>query len=132
MSVAYFIVLDNDQADFDPFVNGKAIAHAFDELRNFCETNGLKTIENFHSQDVGELMEGFDDMDIPDIDLPEQEALWFDAQEGIDWINALLQNIENQKPGFATEEIVEELREYLQVFEKSKSAGARWHLEMDF
>ena len=127
MSVAYFIVLDNDQVDFDPFVNGKAIAHAFEEITNFCKSNGLKTIEDFHSQDVGELMEGFDDIDIPD-----QVTLWLDAQEGIDWVTSLLEKIEAQKPAFATADVIEELREYLDVFEKSKSAGANWHLEMDF
>ena len=127
MSVAYFIALDNDHVGFDPFVNGKAIAHAFDDITKFCHSNGLKTIEDFHSQDVGELMEGFDD-----IDIPEQATLWLDAQEGIDWATALLEKIETQKPGFATEDIIEELNEYLAVFENAKSAGAKWHLEMDF
>ena len=127
MSVAYFIVLDNAEVGVDTFVNGKAIAHAFDELTNFCKAQGLKTIEDFHSQDISEFMEDFDDVEIP-----EPEILWFDAQEGIDWITSLLEKIESQNPDFTTEAIIEDLREYLEVFKKTKTVGAKWHLKLDF
>ena len=127
MSVAYFIVLENDEVDFDTYVNGKAIAHAVDEIAKFCTTHGLKTIEDFHSQDVNELMEDFDD-----IEIPEQEILWFDAQDGIDWVTALLEKIESKRPSFANEAIIEDLREYLEVFKNIKTVDTKWHLEIDF
>ena len=127
MSVAYFIVLDNAEEGVDTFVNGKAIAQAFDEITTFCEAQGLKTIEDFHSQDISEFMQ-----DIDDVEIPGQEILWFDAQEGIDWITSLLEKIESQNPDFTTEAIIEDLREYLEVFKKTKTVGAKWHLELDF
>ena len=113
--------------DFDTYVNGKAIAHAVDDIAKFCETHGLKTIEDFHSQDFSELMEYFDD-----IEIPEQEILWFDAQEGIDWVTILLEKIESQRPRFANEAIIEDLREYLEVFKNMKTVDTKWHLEIDF
>ena len=127
MSIAYFIVLENEEVDFDTYVNGKAIAHVVDEIAKFCITHGLKTIEDFHSQDFSELMEDFDD-----IEIPEQEILWFDAQEEIDWVTTLLEKIESQRPNFATEAIIEDLREYLEVFKNMENVDTKWHLEIDF
>ncbi len=127
MSVAYFIVLDNEEVDFDTFVNGKGIACAFDEINEFCESHELKTIEDFHSQDVSEFMEDFDDLEIP-----EQEIKWFSAQEGIDWASSLIDNLESKKPKFLTDEVIEDLQKYLEVFNNSKKVGAKWHLELDY
>ena len=127
MSVAYFIVLDNEDVDFDSFINGKAIGHAFDELVEFCETHQLKTIEDFYSQDASEFLEGIDD-----IEIHEQEVLWFDAQQGIDWATNLIQKLQTENPKFETAAVIEDLGEYLEVFNNTKKVNAKWHLELDF
>jgi predicted metal-dependent phosphoesterase TrpH len=127
MSVAYFIVLDKDDVNFDPFVNGKAIAHAFDELESFCKLHQLKTIEDFHSQDLSEFMEELDEFE-----MPEQEEAWFTADEGIEWIVSLLAKLNSEKPAFASLAVYDDLNEYLAVFNNAKRAAAKWHLELDF
>ena len=127
MSVAYFIVLDNEEVDFDTFVNGKAIAHASDELVEFCEKHKLKTIEDFFSQDASEFKDEFDD-----VEMPEKEVLWFNAQEGIDWATTFIEKLNSEKPKFSTVAVIEDLQEYLDVFNKTKAIGAKWHLELDF
>lgn len=127
MSVAYFIVLDKEDVDFDPFVNGKAIAHAFNDLESFCKLHQLKTIEDFHSQDVSDFIEELDD-----IEMPEQDEAWFSADEGIEWVASLLTKLQLEKPAFASPEICEDLNEYLDVFNNAKRAGAKWHFELDF
>lgn len=127
MSVAYFIVLDKDDVDFDPFVNGKAIAHAFDELASFCKQHQLKTIEDFHSQDLSEFVDELDDFE-----MPEQEEKWFTADEGVEWVTSLLAKLNSEKPIFASQDIYEDLKEYLEVFKDAKRVCAKWHLELDF
>ncbi|HOY23985.1 MAG TPA: hypothetical protein PK002_12585 [Cellvibrio sp.] len=127
MSVAYFIVLDKDDVDFDPFVNGKAIAHAFDELESFCKQHQLKTIEDFHSQDISEYMEELDD-----IEVPGRDEAWFAADEGIEWVTSLVAKLKSEKPAFASPDIYDDLNEYLDAFNNAKRAGAKWHLELDF
>lgn len=127
MSVAYFIVLDNEEVGFDTFVNGKAMAHASDELVEFCEEQKLKSIEDFFSQDASEFMD-----DLDDIEMPEQEILWFNAQEGIDWSTALIEKLKSEKPKFPTDAVIEDLQEYLEVFNKTKEIDAKWHIELDF
>jgi len=127
MSAAYFIVLENEEVDFDSFVNGKNIAHAFDELIEFCKTQKLKTIEDFHSQDIGEFMENFDD-----IEIPEQEIKWFNAQEGIDRASSLIEKLESEVPKFDSCAVIEDLKEYLEVFNDAKKVDVKWHLELDY
>ena len=127
MSVAYFIVLDNDEVDFDTFVNGKAIAHAFDELVRFCKKHKFKTIEDFFSQDASDFLDEFDD-----IEMPEQEVLWFNAQVGIDWATALIEKLKSEKTSFSTDAVIDDLQEYLEVFNKTKEIDAKWHFELDF
>lgn len=127
MSVAYFVVLDKEDVQFDTFVNGKAIAHAFDELTAFCNKNNLNGMEDFVSQNMSEfMMEEFGD-----IDVPEQEEKWFDAKEGVDWINALIDKLKEKSPKFFQEELLEDLTEYREVFQNAEKAGAKWHLEFD-
>ena len=127
MSVAYFIVLDNEDVGFDTFVNGKGIAHAFDELFKFCEAHKLKTIEYFHSQDVSEFMQDFDDIEIPD-----QKINWFNAQEGIDWAVSLIKKLKSESPDFNTDEVIEDLQDYIEVFNNTNKINAKWHLELDY
>lgn len=127
MSLAYFIVLDKKDVEFDDLVNGKNIAQAFDELSGFCESHDLKGIEDFHYQDVSEFIDDFDDLE-----LPAQEEVWFDAREGIEWVSALIAKLKGERPKFLTDAILEDLVEYLEVFKNAESVNAKWHLELDF
>lgn len=128
MSVAYFVVLDKEDVEFDTFVDGKAIAHAFDELTAFCNENNLNGVEDFVSQNLSDfMMEEFGD-----IDVPEQEEKWFDAREGVEWANTLIDKIKEKSPIFLQEDILEDLKEYREVFQNAEKAGVKWHLELDF
>ena len=127
MSVAYFIVLNDDEVDFDTFVDGKSIAQVFDALTEFCNSHDLKTIEDFHSQDVSEMLDEFDG-----IELPEQEEIWFNAEEGIEWVNSLIEKLQCENPSFLNKAILEDLNDYLEVFKNTRKSGVKWHLELDF
>jgi len=131
MSVAYYIVLDNDEPGFDPFVNGKAIAHAIEELDQLCEQAGLPRLESFIGQsaeDVAELLG--EDIDWPEDE--EAEHVWHTADSGIAYIEALIHAIRNMQHGSqASDEVLEDLEEYKNVLEQAKEVGAKWHLALD-
>jgi hypothetical protein len=128
MSVAYFIVLENETLDFDTFVNGKNIAHAFDELVSMCKKYELKSIEDFVCQDVSEFLSG----ELDDVDIPAQDSLWFEAQEGIDWATSLIDKIRNSAVSFEADPVIEDLNDYIDVFNKAKKHNAKWRFELDF
>ncbi|NNF00675.1 MAG: hypothetical protein HKN25_16790 [Pyrinomonadaceae bacterium] len=84
----------------------------------------MKTIEDFFSQDASDF--------VGDIELPEQEILWIDAQQGIDWASALIEKLKSEKPQFPAGSVIEDLEEALEVFAKTKKINAKWHFELDF
>lgn len=132
MSVAYYIVLDNDAPDFDSFVNGKAVAHAIEDLNELCEQAGLPLLESF----VGQSVDDIADMLGEDIDLPEDETgehVWHTAEAGITYLDSLMDAIRNNQHGLeASSDVLEDLEEYKSVLEQAKDASMKWHLALDF
>ncbi len=120
MSVAYFITLDSDDPGFDAFVDGKVLTRHVDSVNAIAADIGLKQFEDYAFQDLSEF--GGPDMD-------EQ---WFDAAEGIAWATALRAHLRNH-PGAVGDAagVIEDLDDYIRVFEEAESRGLKWHLELD-
>lgn len=131
MSVAYYIILDTETPGFDTFVNGKAIAHA-DDLEAFCAKCGLPALESFVSQSREEL----EDMLEEDVELPEGEsddAQWFDAEEGVNYVDALIAALRKEPDALeATADVIDDLLEYKAVLEQAQAIDAKWRLAPDF
>ena len=116
MSTAYYIALEKEDVEFDTFVNGKAVAHAADEISELCESNNTKVIDDFLSQDPSEFLEDFD--------LPNDfEIQWYKAEEGLDYFNSLINLISSNDCSFDKNNVVSDLNEYLAVLQKAKEAN---------
>lgn len=129
MSVAYYIVLDNDDPGFDPFVNGKFLAKETERLDAICEKLGIKKLDDFLAMSEEDLSDMLDE----DIELPESEGeQWFSAEEGIAFIAALTAYLSAHSTAVKnTKGVLEDLAEYAEVLEKAKTIGAKWHVNMD-
>jgi hypothetical protein len=132
MSVAYYIELDDEDPGFETFVNGKAVAHAIEDLDALCEREGIAKLEDF----MGQSMDDVADMLGEDIDMPddaESDALWFEAQAGLDAIDALVGAIQKTPDALSdADAVLEDLAEYRAVLQQAAALGARWHLALDF
>lgn len=63
--------------------------------------------------------------------LPELE--WYDPQEGLDLVSKLSAHIQaNPSAVKNAKGVLADLKEYKDVFDKAKSVGARWNLQVDF
>jgi hypothetical protein len=133
MSVAYYIVLKDEMDGFDPFVNGKALAHANEKaLEKLCAELKIKPLTAFISQDPEELADFIagEGMDAPD-DLPAEE--WFDAEEGLLVVRTLRRHLgDNPKALKDAAAICDDLAEYEAVLERLHKEGVKWHLAVDF
>ena len=129
MSVAYYIVLDNDEPGFDAFVNGKFVAKEATKLDVICNKLGIRKFDDFLTMSEDDIS----DMLGEEVELPEgEEEQWFTADEGIAFVNALITHLkENPKDVKNPEGVLEDLAEYADIFEKAKNVGANWHLNMD-
>ena len=131
MSVAYYIVLDDEEPGFEMDVNGKAVASSIEELDAICEKNGLSRLDDFMGQSIDELS----DLLGEDIGLPEGEnegQLWFSPDEGIALLGALIERVKDSPKALAlSEEVLEDLEAFRAVLVSAKSIGAKWHLAVD-
>jgi len=121
MSTAYFIVLDSDDPGFDAFVDGKLLTRELDIVNGVADSLGLKHLEDYAFQDLSEFGG------------PEMELEWFAADEGIGWVSAILSDLRDQ-PASGTDMagVIDDLEDYLRVFEEAHKRGLKWHLELDF
>lgn len=62
MGAAYFIVSEEPIEGFDTFVDGKALAHASDQLDTLAEAAGVRPLMDFFSMDPQEVDAIFDDL----------------------------------------------------------------------
>jgi hypothetical protein len=125
MSVAFYIVLDNDDPGFDTFVNGKALAKESEKLDAICQKLELPKFDDFVSMSADDMSEFIED----DAELPAMEEKWFDAEDGLKFVNALIAHIKDMKNFKA---VSEELGEYANILSKANAIGAKWHLAIDF
>lgn len=121
MSTAYFIVLDQDDPDFDSFVDGKMLTQQLGAVNKVANTLGLKQFEDYAFQDLSEFGG------------PDLEPEWFGATEGVKWASAILQQLRDD-PGAVkdVEAVIEDLEEYVRVFKEAEKRDLKWHLELDF
>lgn len=128
MGVALYIVLDNEDPGFDPFVNGKAIAKETKGLDAISKKLGISKFDDFISMSSDDLAEFLDD----DAELPEQDVKWFTADEGLAFVAALTSYIRSNPASVKNQaDLLEDLTEYTEVFGKAKAVGAKWHLNID-
>lgn len=124
MSVAWYIVLEQKIPALDPFVNGKALAHASKELDALTKQAGLRPLMEFFSASPAELkslgVEGANE-------LPTEQ--WFTAEDGLRTVRALIVEAEKGKMG---QRILDDLAKFERVLEAAYEHGVRWHLAVDF
>lgn len=128
MSVAFYIVLDNDEPGFETFVNGKALAKDSEKLDAISKKLGIPTFEDFISMSADD----FEDLLDEEAEIPEQEEKWFSADEGIAFVQAMANYIVSNPSAVKNQKaVLEDLEEYAQVLSSAKAIGARWHLNLD-
>ncbi len=134
MGAALFIVLDNRNPGFDPFVNGKAVARDSKCLARIARSLGLQEFDEFVSQDTEEARATLEAIGggVPG-DIPPLEEQWFDPGEGIDLITKVAEYIKtNRKSVKNVDGVLSDLAEYCEVLAKAKSIGAKWHFAIDY
>lgn len=85
----------------------------------------LKPLEHYVSQDLSDIL---DDVDIA----IDKAPIWFPASEGITWVQTMSDYIQaNPQHVEAAGAALEDLQDYLRVFEQLNALGYMWHLEVD-
>ena len=120
----YCLSLDNPNPGFEASFE----SHIFSDVSNDIEeiTKQLKIkshLELFSYEAQNDLCPpGYQETEIP----------WFDAQEGIDWLEAVIGYIRaNPSSVEEPDELLADLTDCGNVLRKAKAIGAKWHFWMD-
>jgi hypothetical protein len=134
MSVAYFIVLQQEISGFDPFVNGKHLAAESDRLDQVAAELGVPPLMQFFSvspEELGDVLESLDVDDMPDAELAEES--WFEAREGLATVRALLCYLrENIGAVGNSAGVISDLEDFERVLSEAEERQVKWHLGVDF
>jgi len=133
MSVALYVVLEQEIPGFNHSVNGKALGRAASVLDALAAEIGVQPLMEFFSASPEELV-GF--AESQGVNLKENATRWpterwFPAEDGLKTVRALTQEIESKKVDQA-ERILSDLEEFRRVLEVAKENCVKWHLAVDF
>jgi hypothetical protein len=129
MGFAYYIILDNKEPEFDTLVGGWFIANDIHKLSSICRRHKIKLLEDFITMSPDDIYDMLGD----DVDLPEEyREKWFTADEGISLVTTLINHIrENPKDVKNADGVLKDLTDFLNLFEKARGIGAKWHFNVD-
>lgn len=135
MAASLYIVVEGEDPGFDIFVNGHALARNEDALERLAESLQVPPLLQFFSADENSmcllLEQGAGD---PEWARHLPEPQWFDPVDGLMTVRKLIRYLIGSPMCFGSETppILNELREYERVLEKTKKYKLRWHLAVSW
>ncbi len=135
MSACFYIVVEGEDPGFDIFVNGHALARHEDELDTLARSLAVPPLLDYFSADrnaMAALQEQGAGDPAWEAALPDPQ--WFAPQAGLHTVQALLGYVESRPTALdgGTADVIEELREYERVLQKTADYRLRWHLAVSF
>ena len=127
MSVAWYIVFEQEIPGFDPCVNGKALAKAGKTLDSLAKKKRVPKLMSFFSASPEELSGFAEDHGVA-LKQPPPEK-WFSAEEGLETLKSI---IEEGEKGQLDARIIADLQEFQKVLQVAKQHSVGWHLALDF
>ncbi len=135
MSACFYIVVEGEDPGYDIFVNGHMLARHEAELEQLARSLDVQPLLEFFSADRNSmamlLEQGAGDEAWTNA-LPAPQ--WYAPTDGLGTVRALLTHVEQHAASFgeSTGSLVQELREYQTVLEKTTRYGLRWHLAVSW
>lgn len=127
MGVSYYIILEKESNEIDLEVCGKGIAKDIENLDKIAKKIGVIPLSNFYSINEESMLdllgEDFDSIDVP----PES---WFDANDGLKTVHALLDYVQNNNLDLNKNTIVD-LMDFERILKAAVVESSKWYLAMD-
>jgi hypothetical protein len=116
--------LEFDPAVPDVFFESSAFPTASEQLETIAKRLGLPSHFDLFSYAAQN--------DLCPPEHQETEIPWYDAQVGIDWLEAVAKHVRSDPASVPNaEELLRDLTECGDALRRAKAAGSRWHFAMD-
>lgn len=127
-----YIILEKQIPNAGNYVNGTFLSMNNDEFGQMAKQLGVRPLMDFFSisnEELSSLAKEYDA--VPKKTKAVHEENWFAAEDGLQTIKALLQELASSKLN-RPDRIEAELRGFARVLELAKASGVRWHLGVDY
>lgn len=127
-----YIILEKQIPNLDVYVNGNSLSKSGEELEKMARRLGVRPLMDFFSisdEELSSLVEEYGS-DLNKTKAAHEEK-WFAAEEGLQTVDALLQELDSSKLD-RLDRVKAELQEFARVLELAKTNGVRWHLGVDY
>jgi len=135
MAASMYIVVEGEDPGYNIFVNGRVLARYESAVERLALDLGVKPLLEFFSADENSMAllieEGAGNPDLLNRLPPPQ---WYHAEDGLRTVSALITALEADSLQLGSEgvSVLNELREYAEVLEKTAERGLRWHLAVSW
>ncbi len=127
-----YIILEKQIPNADIYVNGSFLAKNSEELGRMAKQLGVRPLMDFFSisgEELSSLAEEYSPK-LEKVKEDHQEN-WFTAEEGLQTVSTLLQNLASLKLD-RLDRIEAELQEFAKVLELAQANSLHWHLGVDY
>jgi hypothetical protein len=135
MAASLYIVVEGEDAGFDIFVNGQALARNEDALERLAERLRVTPLLEFFSADENSMALLLEQgVTPPDWARQLPRPQWYDAPAGLVTICALIKFLAADPAalGSETQQVLSELREYERVLRKTALHKLHWHIAVSW
>ena len=134
MTVAQYVVLERDAANFDNEMNGSALGASGVKLDKIAKELGVTPLMEFFSPDVEEVLGMLEDagMALDELPDPLPEEKWFSASEGLNTVRRLVEWVANSRGQIRGKRgVLADLARMEEILDCAEKEGLRWHLGID-
>lgn len=130
-----YIVVEGEDPGFNIFVNGRHLARYENTIEELALSLGVRPLLEFFSADENSMLllieEGAGNPELlPRLPPPQ----WYAPDDGLRTVTALITALEADPHQLGSESpaVLQELREYEVVLQKTAERGLRWHLAVSW
>jgi hypothetical protein len=129
---AFYIVLQEEIPGVDAIgLDGRALSKYSAKLVVLARQAGVRSLTAFFSVDREEVVGLLGEEEIGQRGPQIPEKQWFEAEDGLSTVAALLKSLGDLPPSESTN-LARELSEFQRVLQSAKSRNIRWHLGIEY
>lgn len=128
---ALYIVLQQKIAGVDSNIDNHALSKHSRQLESFAIEAGVKPLMSFFSVSPEEAADLLGNRGVAEVDVQIPEEKWFEAEEGLKTLEALLRCLATT-PSPENGVLAVELSAFQELLKIARSQHIRWHLAIDY
>lgn len=131
MSASYLLKFSQDGYAAANSFDGRLLAESTEAINAVLDSIDQPLIDDFVYQDFSDFGDLAGELDVDLSELSSADTDWYEADDGINWLNALIASLDGNAELPNRDSLLSALNDFLQSLEKAKADGVKWRLEIN-